>query len=44
MLVLAQGTQPIQCFSFGSAAAAHHDANRALDHATAAQGDLQLAG
>ena len=43
VLVLAQATQPIQCFSFSSAAAAHYDANRALDHSTAAQGDLQLA-
>jgi hypothetical protein len=44
VLVLAQGAQPIQCFGFGSAAPAHHDADCALDHPTTAQGGLQLTG
>jgi len=44
VLVLAQGAQPVQGFGFGSAAPAHHDADGALDDATAAQGGLQLAG
>jgi hypothetical protein len=44
VLVLAQGAQPVQGFGFGSAAPAHHDADGALDHASVAQGGLQLAG
>jgi hypothetical protein len=35
-LVLAQCAQPVQGFGFGSAAPAHHDADGALDHASAA--------
>jgi hypothetical protein len=36
VLVLAQCAQPIQGFGFGSAAPAHHDADSALNHPTAA--------
>jgi hypothetical protein len=40
VLVLTQCTQPIQRVGFGSAAPAHHDADGALDHPTAAQSGL----
>jgi hypothetical protein len=44
VLVLAQGAQPVQSFGIRAAAPAHHDADGAIDHASGAQGGLQLAG